>query len=72
MMLFSTYGSNFTQITPHNQNQGGVFNNQRISKEGHFVMAVKKSLKGAKVAPGGFGFRTCSSNIGLINNQTLH
>ena len=26
-------------------------------------------LKGAKVAPGGFGFRTCPSNI--INNKTL-
>ena len=68
-MLFSTYDSNFTQITPHNQNQGGLFNNLWISKGGHFVLAVKKILKGAKVAPGGFGFRTCSSNI--INNKTL-
>ena len=36
---------------------------------GHFVLAVKKILKCAKVAPGGVGFRTCSSNI--INNKTL-
>ena len=28
LVLFSTYGSNFTQITPHTQNQVGVFNNK--------------------------------------------
>ena len=51
LMLISTYGSNFTQITPpHNQNQGGGVNNLWISKGGHFVLAVKKFLKGAKVA----------------------
>ena len=47
-MLFSTYGSNFTQITPHNQNQGGVFNNIWISKGGHFVLAVKKIPQGCQ------------------------
>ena len=45
-MLFSTYGSNFNQITPHNQNQRGVFNNKWISKGSHFVLAVKKSYQG--------------------------
>ena len=36
---------------------------------GHFVLAVKKFFKGARVAPGGVEFRTCPSNI--INNKTL-
>ena len=36
---------------------------------GPFYFGIKKVIKGAMVAPGGFGFRTCPSNI--INNKTL-
>ena len=71
--VISGYNDGFntviTQITPHNQNQV-VFLTINASLKGAILFWLyKKFLKGSKRASGGFGFRTCPSNI--INNKTL-